>query len=38
VLVCAGVLFHLGWMLFAYLTLRIDQRAWRIRQSLIAVG
>jgi uncharacterized membrane protein len=38
VVVVAGVLFHLGWMVFAYFTLRRDQRSWRIRQSLIAVG
>ena len=37
-MVIAGVVFHLGWMTFAYVTLRIDQRAWRIRQSLIAIG
>ena len=36
--VLAGVLFHLGWMTFAYLTLRLDQRSWRVRQSLIAIG
>jgi uncharacterized membrane protein len=38
VVVVSGVLFHLGWMVFAYVTLRIDQRAWRRRQSLIAMG
>ena len=38
VVVFAGVLFHLGWMVFACVTLRIDQRAWRTRQSLIAMG
>lgn len=38
VVVVAGVLFHLGWMLFAYVTLRRDQRSWRVRQSLIAIG
>jgi uncharacterized membrane protein len=38
VLVWAGAVFHLSWMVFAYATLRIDQRTWRIRQSLIAVG
>jgi hypothetical protein len=32
------VLFHLGWMLFAYVTLRRDQQSWRVRQSLIAIG
>jgi uncharacterized membrane protein len=37
-MVFAGVVFHLGWMTFAYVTLRMDQRAWRIRQSLIAIG
>jgi uncharacterized membrane protein len=36
--VAAGVLFHAGWMLFAYLTLKLDQRTWRRRQSLIAIG
>ena len=36
--VTAGVVFHVGWMLFAWATLRIDQRAWRSRQSLIAIG
>jgi uncharacterized membrane protein len=34
----AGVVFHVGWMVFAWVTLRIDQRAWRSRQSLIAIG
>jgi uncharacterized membrane protein len=38
VVVAAGVLFHLGWMVFAAVTLRRDQRAWRLRQSLIAIG
>jgi uncharacterized membrane protein len=38
VVVLAGVAFHLGWMMFAYLTLRLDQRSWRVRQSLIAIG
>lgn len=38
VLVFAGVLFHLGWMVFADVTLRLDRRDWRNRQSLIAVG
>jgi uncharacterized membrane protein len=38
VVVVAGVVFHLGWMLFAYVTLRRDQRSWRVRQSLIAIG
>ena len=36
--VAAGAVFHLGWMAFAYLTLRLDQRSWRLRQSLIAIG
>ena len=36
--VAAGVLFHVGWMVFAYVTLRLDQRSWRVRQSLIAIG
>jgi uncharacterized membrane protein len=34
----AGVAFHAGWMVFAWATLRIDQRGWRSRQSLIAIG
>jgi uncharacterized membrane protein len=38
VVVAAGVLFHLGWMVFAAVTLRRDQRARRLRQSLIAIG
>ena len=38
VVIAAGVVFHLGWMLFGYLSLRRDQRAWRLRQSLIAIG
>jgi uncharacterized membrane protein len=38
VLVFAGVLFHLSWMVFADVTLRLDRRDWRIRQSLIAAG
>ncbi len=38
VVVAAGVVFHATWMLFAWVTLRIDQRAWRLRQSLIAIG
>jgi len=38
VVVAAGVLFHLGWMVFGYVTLRLDRRSWRLRQSLIAVG
>jgi uncharacterized membrane protein len=36
--VAAGIVFHAGWMVFAYLTHRLDVRAWRIRRSLIAVG
>ena len=36
--VLAGVFFHAGWMVFAYVTRRLDLRAWRIRRSLIAVG
>jgi uncharacterized membrane protein len=36
--VVAGLLFHAGWMTFAYVTLRLDVRAWRNRRSLIAVG
>jgi uncharacterized membrane protein len=36
--VAAGVLFHLGWMVFGYVSLRRDQRSWRLRQSLIAIG
>ena len=38
VLVVTGLLFHLGWMTFAYATHRIDMRHWRRRQSLIAIG
>jgi uncharacterized membrane protein len=38
VVVGAGVVFHLGWMIFGYLTLRRDQRSWQMRQSLIAIG
>jgi len=38
VLVFAGLVFHLSWMVFADVTLRLDRRDWRIRQSLIAVG
>jgi uncharacterized membrane protein len=37
-LVAAGLVFHVGWMVFAYVTLRLDQRSWRLRQSLIAIG
>jgi uncharacterized membrane protein len=36
--VAAGVVFHVSWMLFAYWTLRLDQQARRHRQSLIAMG
>jgi len=36
--VVAGVMFHLSWMAFASGTLKLDQRAWRVRQSLIAIG
>jgi uncharacterized membrane protein len=38
IVVAAGVLFHLSWMIFGYLALRRDQRSWRLRQSLIAIG
>ena len=38
VLVTAGVVFHLSWMVFAWVTYRMDRRSWRLRQSLIAVG
>ncbi|HET7757993.1 MAG TPA: DUF2270 domain-containing protein [Steroidobacteraceae bacterium] len=38
VVVAAGIVFHLSWMIFGYVTLRRDQRSWRIRQSLIAIG
>jgi uncharacterized membrane protein len=38
VLVTAGVVFHLSWMVFAWVTYRMDVRSWRLRQSLIAVG
>jgi hypothetical protein len=36
--IAAGVLFHVGWMIFGYVSLRRDQRSWRLRQSLIAIG
>jgi uncharacterized membrane protein len=36
--VCAGIVFHASWMVFAYVTRRLDVREWRIRRSLIAVG
>jgi len=38
IVIAAGVLFHLGWISFGYLALRRDQRSWRQRQSLIAIG
>jgi uncharacterized membrane protein len=38
VVIAAGVLFHLGWMVFGFESLRRDQRSWRLRQSLIAIG
>ena len=38
IVVAAGVLFHLGWITFGYIALRRDQRSWRQRQSLIAIG
>ena len=38
IVVAAGVLFHLGWITFGYVALRRDQRSWRQRQSLIAIG
>lgn len=38
IVVAAGVLFHLGWITFGYVSLRRDQRSWRQRQSLIAIG
>jgi uncharacterized membrane protein len=38
VVVGAGVAFHLGWMVFAAVTLRLDQHSWSQRQSLIAIG
>ena len=38
VLVFAGLVFHLGWMVFACVTYRLDVRSWRTRRSLIAVG
>ena len=38
VVVLAGLLFHSSWMVFAYVTLQLDQRTWRKRQSLIAMG
>jgi uncharacterized membrane protein len=36
--ILAGVIFHAGWIVFAYVTHRLDVRSWRIRRSLIAVG
>ena len=38
IVVTAGALFHLGWITFGYVALRRDQRSWRQRQSLIAIG
>jgi len=38
VLVAAGLVFHAGWMVFAYYTRQLDVRSWRTRRSLIAVG
>ena len=38
VLVTTGVVFHLSWVVFAWITYRMDARTWRLRQSLIAVG
>jgi len=38
VVVAAGVVFHVAWMVFAYVTLRLDQHSWRLRRSLIAIG
>lgn len=38
VVVLVGIVFHAGWMLFAYVTRRLDLREWRLRRSLIAVG
>ena len=38
VVVSAGVLFHASWLVFAYVTRRMDARSWRVRRSLIAVG
>jgi hypothetical protein len=38
VVVSAGIVFHAGWMVFAYVTRRLDLREWRLRRSLIAVG
>jgi uncharacterized membrane protein len=38
VVVAAGVLFHGGWMAFAYATLQIEKKARRDRGSLIAMG
>ncbi len=36
--VAAGIVFHTGWMVFAYVTHRLDVESWRVRRSLIAVG
>jgi uncharacterized membrane protein len=38
IVVAAGVLFHGGWALFAYVTWRIEVAARRERRSLIAMG
>jgi uncharacterized membrane protein len=38
VVIAAGVLFHGGWALFAFLTLRIEITSRRERRSLIAMG
>jgi uncharacterized membrane protein len=38
VVVSAGVLFHVGWIVFAFVTRRLDVRSWHLRRSLIAVG
>jgi uncharacterized membrane protein len=36
--VSAGIVFHLGWAIFALATLRIDRDAHRHRQSVISMG
>jgi uncharacterized membrane protein len=38
VVVATGVLFHVGWMVFALVTRHLDGLSWRQRRSLIAVG
>jgi uncharacterized membrane protein len=38
VVIAAGALFHLSWIAFGLVSLRRDQRSWRLRQSLIAIG